>query len=71
MNTIPNAQGPPDVQTLLERPLGALTRPTRLVRSSVYPEGLQMRDDKRCAVIQMSIVSEMTEEKLEDILNEI
>jgi len=70
-NTTPNAEGPPDIGALLERPLGALTRPTRLDRSLVYPDALQMRDGKRCVVIQMGIVLEMAEAKLEDNFDEI
>jgi len=70
-NTTSHAEGPPDFEALLERPLGALIRLTRLDRSLVYPEALHMRDGKRCVVIQMDNVLEIVEAKLEDIFDEI
>ena len=70
MNTRPSDEGF-DVNVVLERPLGAALRTTRLDKALVLPEALEMRDDHTCVIRQMSVVLELSHESLAEAFEAI
>ena len=71
LRTRANQDAPPSVEAVLERPLGALERATRLDKDLVLPEALELREDKMCTIRQMSVVLGLPEENLMKAFDEI
>ena len=63
MNTSPN-DGNPNVDVILQRPLGVSQIQTRLDHNLVIPEALEQRSDFTCVIRQMSVVLGKPEEIL-------
>ena len=70
MNTRPG-EGGFSTEVVLQRPLGALTRSTRLSPEDFIPEALENHNDKRCVIRRMSVVLGVSEPTLEKQFDEI